>query len=73
MPQTDPARHNWSGMPVLLVAVASTAALRAETGYDAWVRYAAIDQGRIRQSYDTLPATVVTFGDSAVIQAACGD
>ncbi len=42
----------------------------AETGYDAWLRYPAIEDSAILQQYDTLPAAVVTYGDSVVLQAA---
>jgi alpha-glucuronidase len=50
----------------LALAFAALVPLRAETGYDAWLRYTEIGGGR----YGTLPATVVALGDSAVIQAA---
>ncbi|MBP1774964.1 MAG: Alpha-glucuronidase [candidate division NC10 bacterium] len=42
----------------------------AETGYDAWLRYAPIDDPVIRARYGSMPATVVALGDSVVIQAA---
>ncbi len=44
--------------------------LRAETGYDAWLRYAPIDDRASREQYDSLPATVVTLGDSEILTAA---
>jgi alpha-glucuronidase len=44
--------------------------LHAETGYDAWLRYAPIDDIAVRQRYDTLPAAAVALGDSPEISAA---
>jgi len=55
---------------LLLAALSASVALRAETGYDAWLRYAAIGDPAIRQRYAALPAAVVAFGGSAVIGAA---
>jgi alpha-glucuronidase len=53
----------------LLLALAAALPLSAETGHDAWLRYAEI-QGDARRIYDSLPAAVTAFGDSAVIEAA---
>jgi alpha-glucuronidase len=50
----------------LALAFAALVPLRAETGYDAWLRYTEIGGDR----YPALPAAVVAFGDSAVIQTA---
>jgi alpha-glucuronidase len=43
--------------------------VRAETGYDAWLRYAPLDKLDARQ-YQTLPASVLVLGDSVVLGAA---
>src|SRR3954464_3942951 len=43
---------------------------RAETGYDAWLRYPPIADGAVRARYDALPAVVVVLGDSPVLLAA---
>src|SRR3954464_763846 len=43
---------------------------RAETGYDAWLRYPAIADGAVRARYDALPAAGVVVGDSPVLLAA---
>ncbi len=44
---------------------------RAETGYEGWLRYAAIEGASLRKSYEkTLPAVVVTLGNSGVEQSA---
>ena len=65
---------SWSrgaaALTLVLAVLAAPASLRAETGYEAWLRYAAIDDDRIRQRYADLPAVVVAFGDSSVIRAA---
>ncbi len=45
------------------------ASLAAETGYDAWLRYAPLT-GPARYRYNTLPANVVALGDSIVIKTA---
>lgn len=54
---------------LFLFALAPLSA-RAETGYDAWLRYLPIEDANIRQRYDPLPATVVALSDSVVIKAA---
>ena len=57
---------------VLLFLSASPLAApsKREPGYDAWLRYDAIDDQAIRQAYDQLPAAVVALGESNVIQTA---
>jgi len=57
-------------LTLVLAVLAAPPGLRAETGYEAWLRYAAIDDDRIRQRYAGLPAVVVAFGDSRVIRTA---
>jgi alpha-glucuronidase len=42
---------------------------RAETGADAWLRYAPLDKSAA-QKYSALPASVVMFGDSPVLDSA---
>ena len=44
--------------------------LRAESGYDAWLRYARIEENVARSRYEKFPTAVVTLGDSAVIEPA---
>ena len=70
MQTTRDSRRGWATWTLLLAALAAPVALRAETGYDAWLRHAAIDDDRIRQRYAAMPAVVVALGDSAVIKAA---
>ncbi len=55
---------------LLLTVMAAPMVLRAETGADAWLRYPAIDDVRVRQQFDGMPAVVVAFGDSEIIGAA---
>jgi len=43
--------------------------MNAETGYEAWPRYAPIDAA-VQHHYDALPAVVVALGDSPEIGAA---
>jgi alpha-glucuronidase len=53
---------------LLLLALAADG-LRAETGANAWLRYAPLDSHAVRL-YANLPASVVTFGDSPVLNSA---
>src|SRR5256714_1917034 len=55
---------------LLLCALAPRLTLKAETGYDAWLRYASIDDEAVRARYDGLPAVVFAPGDSALMRAA---
>src|SRR4051812_10571188 len=52
----------------LLLALPLTAP--AETGYDAWLRYAPIQNSATKRSYDSLPATITVVGDSPVLSSA---
>lgn len=52
---------------VLLAAAMGSA--HAETGQDAWLRYAPLEK-TTRSNYDSLPATVVALGDSVVVRTA---
>jgi alpha-glucuronidase len=45
------------------------ASLHAETGREAWLRYATLDESA-RTKYSTLPATVFAAGDSGILQSA---
>src|SRR3954452_18554457 len=49
------------------------AVLRAETGYDAWLRYALIDDPSVRQMYAELPGTAVAGGTSPVLASAAAE
>jgi len=53
---------------LLLLALGSTCA-RAETGSDAWLRYAPLEK-QAAQKYAHLPASVVVLGDSPLLESA---
>jgi alpha-glucuronidase len=48
---------------------ASSLCLRADSGYEAWLRYAPLNPSQLRQ-YKTLPSLVVAPDDSIVLQSA---
>ena len=53
----------------LLLGSVQAGSLHAETGYDAWLRYAPLEKAAA-QKYETFPASVVVLGNSAVLRAA---
>lgn len=55
---------------LLLAAFLLALPARAESGYEAWLRYAEIDNPSVRQRYESLPDVVVILGDSPVLHAA---
>ena len=61
-------------IPVALLAPALVGAAlpaRAETGYDAWLRYEPIQDAALKRSYEaTLPDTLVVLGDSPILKSA---
>ena len=59
--------RNW--FLIVFFVLANAISALAEDGYKAWLRYAPIDDARILQRYDTLPACVVAVGDSPVMRA----
>jgi len=65
---------SWRGAGVAFCLTTGCLALSfplcAETGYDAWLRYAEIDDKAVKQHYDTLPAVVVALDDAVVVKAA---
>lgn len=55
-------------LKVLLLAIIMIAGVHAETGYDAWLRYAPLENAApARQS---TPAVIATFGDSKLVESA---
>jgi alpha-glucuronidase len=56
-------------LAAVLVGAVQAECTRAETGYEAWLRYAPLEQAA-RERYAPLPARVVVLGDSAVLAAA---
>ncbi|HEY6291938.1 MAG TPA: alpha-glucuronidase family glycosyl hydrolase [Terriglobia bacterium] len=64
-------RSVWNEIALILFASLMAAPpLRAESGYEAWLRYAPIEDAPARQQFDTLPAVVVALGDSPEVKAA---
>jgi alpha-glucuronidase len=59
-------RHISSGFVLLLLLCG---AVFAETGAEAWLRYAPLEP-QVAQSYQTLPASIVVLGDSAILSSA---
>jgi alpha-glucuronidase len=55
------------GVTLLLIGVGR---LYAETGYDAWLRYALIEDEAARQRYVGLPESVVRFSDAELLVSA---
>lgn len=56
---------------VLVVTLAAAGMrLRGETGHEAWLRYASIDDPSVRQRYASLPATIFAAGASPVVVSA---
>ena len=53
----------------LVLTLGGALAVRAETGYEAWLRYAPLEKAGA-QLYRSLPAAVVALDDSAVVNAA---
>ena len=52
------------------LAILAGAALHAETGANAWLRYAALDENAARPYRQTLPAVVTSIGDGAPVVSA---
>jgi alpha-glucuronidase len=61
-----------AGLRVLLLAAAWHTGAVAETGYEAWLRYARLDAASAAR-YQALPAAVFTAGESQVLAAARGE
>jgi len=60
----------WNVLAGIWLSVLIAPIANAETGYDAWLRYAPIDDRAVREQYNALPAVVVTLGDSEILAAA---
>jgi alpha-glucuronidase len=57
----------------LILLVLIPAALQAESGYDAWLRYAPLDDASVRRYRDAVPSVVVALGAETPIQSARGE
>jgi alpha-glucuronidase len=62
----------WLAIPLVVTSAASLQPrpARAETGYDAWLRYAPIEDAAVRAKYDQLPSMVVPVGESPLLKSA---
>jgi alpha-glucuronidase len=60
---------NQVALAVLLAATMKASCLRAETGYEAWLRHAPLDEAAAAR-YESLPASVVVSSDSPILLAA---
>src|SRR5262245_45022449 len=54
----------------LLAALLMPSIVHAETGYDAWLRYAALDDATAQQYRNVMPASIAVLGDNPVEQSA---
>jgi alpha-glucuronidase len=67
------AHFTWTAVVCVFGALALTLTTpilaRAETGYDAWLRYAALPEA-MRARYAAMPRTVTLLGDSPVLRTA---
>jgi alpha-glucuronidase len=54
----------------LLWGLLAAAALSAETGSNAWLRYAALGDDANRQAREEIPAVITSLGDSILVQSA---
>lgn len=58
---------------VAFLLAATPLLVKAETGYDAWLRYAPIEDSEAKQRYNSLPTVVVTLADSAIARSAADE
>src|SRR5262249_2692767 len=52
-----------------LLLLAESSFLHAETGYEAWLRYAPLEE-RMRARYASLPASMLVLGESEIMDSA---
>jgi len=57
-------------LPKLVMAAFCALALHAETGYDAWLRYAPLEGAALAQTRQAVPAVVTLLDDSALARSA---
>jgi alpha-glucuronidase len=55
---------------LVLLVLACPICAYAETGYNAWLRYAPLDDASARRYRDVIPASITSFGETAPIQSA---
>src|SRR4030095_13721521 len=69
MRTSRPGGFATSWLLVALLSVSHVTTASAETGYDAWLRYAPLDPAA-RDRYASLPRQIVSLGDSPVLRNA---
>jgi alpha-glucuronidase len=57
-------------LPAAVLGALAAGAARAETGHDAWLRYAPLRDAASRQKYDRLPRIVVTLNETPILRSA---
>ena len=57
-------------LPRLLLPCLLAVVLHAESGYDAWLRYARLDDAAALKYRDAVPAAITAYGDSPVLPTA---
>jgi len=62
-------RLNIGILGLLLLGSLGLETVRANTGQDAWLRYAPLESGTLKK-YDSMPASLIVLGDSAVRRSA---
>src|SRR4051812_3857001 len=63
------SRFKRTSITLVLLATLKPDCVQAETGYEAWLRYARLNPAAAAQ-YDRLPRTLVVLGDSPILSAA---
>ena len=63
-------RRSIASLAIAALTAVLPAAARAETGYDAWLRYPRITEATARAQYDALPTRLVLLGDSGILRSA---
>jgi alpha-glucuronidase len=58
---------------VLILLVLFPSIAHAESGYDAWLRYAPLEDASVRRYRDAVPSVVVALGNETPIQSAKGE
>src|SRR5437667_6333302 len=65
-------RLNIGILGLLLLGSLGLETLRPDTGQDAWLRYAPLESATLRK-YESMPASLLVLGDSAVLTSAQGE
>lgn len=67
---TLPGENVVKQLVLLLACLLSALVCQAETGCDAWLRYARLDPAACRQHREALPSVVTTLGDAEMVASA---